>query len=120
MTIKYLTLTIQSMQAKLRELHVLPLKRRVQYNLLHCSCGHGKPGKVMKFEWLVSKPEEVMEIFKNVKSYGKCKYENKYNKNDILSTFLVKKFFQYKALINLNLHTHGDSSYWLLRSLIMQ
>ena len=30
--------------------------------------------KVMEFKWLISRPGEVMEIFKNVKSYGKLKY----------------------------------------------
>ena len=26
-------------------------------------CGHGKPGEVMEFELLISRPGEVMEIF---------------------------------------------------------
>ena len=38
------------------------------------SCGHGKPGKVVEFEWLISRPGEVMKIFKNVKCRGKWKY----------------------------------------------
>ena len=38
------------------------------------SCGHGKPGKFMEFEWLISRPGEVIKIFQNVKSHGKWKY----------------------------------------------
>ena len=38
------------------------------------SCSHGKPGKVMEFEWLISRSWEVMEIFRYVISHGKRKY----------------------------------------------
>ena len=48
------------------------------------SWGHGKPGKVMEFKWLISRPGEVMEIFENVKSHGKWTYTIK---NDILAQY---------------------------------
>ena len=37
----------------------------------------------MEFEWLISSPEEIMEIFENVESHGKK--EINHNKNDILA-----------------------------------
>ena len=50
----------------------------------------GQPGKVMEFEWLISRPGEVLQIFKSLKSHGKAKtmgnvMEIYHNKNDILA-----------------------------------
>ena len=44
----------------------------------------------MEFEWLTSRPGEVMQIFKSVKSHGEAKtmgnvMEIYHNKNDILA-----------------------------------
>ena len=49
------------------------------------SCGHGKPGKVMEFEWLISRPGEVMEIFKNVEvmENGNKLYHKKLHSNQM-------------------------------------
>ena len=44
---------------------------QVHIDILLGSCSHGKPGKVMEFEWLIFRPGEVMEIFENVKNHGK-------------------------------------------------
>ena len=40
----------------------------------------------MEFEWLISKPEEAMEFFKNVQVMEKSrKMEIYHNKNDVLA-----------------------------------
>ena len=39
----------------------------------------------MEFEWLISRPGEVIEIFENVKSHGKVMEMETYQKNDILA-----------------------------------